>query len=495
MKKLFFVSVISVFALFALSCKSVTDNKSETASQKIDALASKYNELNRFNGNILVAKDGNIILSKGYGFANAEWNIPNTPQTKFLLASVSKTFTATLIAKLIDQGKLSLNTKLSEVLPWYRNDTGNKITIFHLLNHTSGIPNYLNQKQRKLQDIIRDFGTNSIDKKEFAIKYCSSDLEFEPGTKWNYNNSAYFLLGLIVEEISGKSFDLAAKEMIFDPLKMESSGDLQPNPNAVINNLATGYVRTPEGFNQMPYWNLSTAYAAGSLYSTVEDLLKFDRAFCTDTFVSPKMKEAMFTPFLNGYGCGWELREIPIGANAELKKVQTHEGFLWAWHTRFFRIPQDGYCIVILSNAGDAPLERIFSGITDILYGRDTELPKPSLSELIDAELRVNGIQSAIALGEKLLRENKNSFETDERDLNRMGYRLLNTNQVELAVEIFRLNTDLYPQSWNVWDSYGEALAKLNRNDEAIAAYKKSLELNPSNKGGEEMITRLIRGK
>lgn len=491
MKRFTFIFAVGVIAFVTLSCNDSSVKRVETKTQEIDALISKYFELNRFNGNILVAKDGNIILSKGYGFANVEWNISNTNQTKFLLASVSKIFTATLVAKLIDQGKLSLNTKLSDVLPWYRNDTSSKITIFHLLNHTSGIPNYLNQKKRDLQDIIRDFGTNNIDKKEFALKYCSSDLEFEPGTKWNYNNSAYFLLGLVIEEITGKPFDLAAKEMIFDPLNMASSGDLQPNPKAVINNLATGYVRTSEGLNRMHYWNLSTAFAAGSLYSTVEDLLKFDRAFCSDTFVSPKMKEAMFTPFLNGYGCGWELREVPIGLNGEIKKIQTHEGFLWAWHTRFFRIPQDGYCIVILSNAGDAPLERIFSGVTDILYGRDAEFPKPSLSELIDADLRINGIQSAIALGEKLLRENRNSFETNEGDLNRMGYRLLNSNQVDFAVEVFRWNTELYPKSWNVWDSYGEALAKLNRNDEAIAAYKKSLELNPENIDGKAMISKL----
>lgn len=491
MKRVTFIFAVGVIAFVTLSCNDSSVKRAETKTQEIDALVSKYFELNRFNGNILVAKDGNTILSKGYGYANMEWEIPNSPQTKFLLASISKTFTATLVVKLIDQGKLSLDTKLSEVLPWYRKDIGDKVTIFHLLNHTSGIPNYLNQKQRKLQDIIQEFGTDNINKKEFAVKYCSSDLEFEPGSKWFYNNSAYFLLGLVIEEITGKPFDFVTKEMIFDPLNMQSSGDLQPNPNAVVENLATGYVRIPEGYNRMHYWNLSTTYAAGSLYSTLEDLLKYDRAFYDDTFVSPKMKEAMFTPFLNGYGCGWELREAPIGVNAETKKIQTHEGFLWAWHTRFFRIPEDGYCIVILSNCGDAPLERMFTGITDILYGRATELPKPSLSELIDIELKVKGIESATALGNKLLKENTKSFETDERDLNKLGYRLLNTNHVDFAVEVFRWNTELYPMSWNVWDSYGEALVKLNRNDEAIAAYKKSLELNPENIDGKAMISKL----
>ncbi|HET6559299.1 MAG TPA: serine hydrolase domain-containing protein, partial [Prolixibacteraceae bacterium] len=244
--------------------------------QQIKELVTRYYEQNRFNGIVMVAKDGKSLFSEGFGMANMEWNVPITLQTKFLLASVSKTFTATLVMKLIDQGKLTLDTRLSDILTWYRKDVGEKVTIRHLLNHTSGIPNYMDMKVHSVDEINREFGTLVIDKHQFASKYCTSDLEFEPGTQWNYNNSAYFLLGLIIEKLNGKSLETSYKEMIFDPLHMDNSGDIQPDPERMVPNLASGYIKKGGAYNRMPYWNLSSAYAAGTLYSTVDDLLKYD---------------------------------------------------------------------------------------------------------------------------------------------------------------------------------------------------------------------------
>lgn len=462
-----------------------------TKGQQIDSLLTRYHDLNRLNGCVMVAKNGKILLSKGYGYANMEWNVPNSPKTKYMLASVSKTFTATLVMKLVDAGKLSLETKLSEALPWYRKDTGEKITIFELLNHTSGIPNYMNLKTQTIPELNREFGTTVIDKVAFAKKYCQGDLEFEPGTKWNYNNTAYFLLGLIVEEVTGKPFDVAMNELIFRPLKMTGSGDLQPNPERVVEGLATGYVKTEDGFTRMHYWNLSTAFGAGSLYSTMDDLLKYDYAFYSDAFLSPKAKSAMFTPGLNGYGCGWELRKTPLGPNRETKKIETHEGFLWAWHTRIYRIPEDGYCIIILSNAGDSPLEKMFEGITDLLYGREPEFPRPSLGVEIAKKYRTVGIDGAIEWGKSALVRDKDGWESPEKDLNAFGYRLLQSGSKENAVKIFKWNSEINPRSWNAWDSYGEALAAAGRTKAAIEAYRKSVALNPENRGGEEMLQRL----
>ena len=491
MKRILLKCFTIFISVILLSCNNLKTKTSSTPGSRIDTLITDYFELNRFNGNILVAKNGEIILSKGYGYANFEWKIPNSPDTRFLIASISKTFTASLIAKLIDQGHLTLDTKLSDILHWYRKDIGNKVTVFNLLNHTSGIPDYLNLKNITFQELSREFGTSKIDKKEFAINYCSEDFGFEPGTNWAYNNSAYFLLGLIIEEKTGKPYHLALQEMIFDPLGMTSSGDIQPNPYKIIENMATGYTREDGGFNVMSYWNLSTTYAAGSLYATTGDLLKFDRALNSGSFISPQLKEAMFTPFLNGYGCGWELREKSIGTDSLNKVIQTHEGYLRAWHTRFYRIPEDGYFIVILSNTGVSPLEKMFSGITDILYGRDPQYPKPSLTELVNNELKLNGLESAIAYGKTLMQKNNKDFETEEADLNRMGYSLINQGHKEAGVTIFQWNTELYPNSWNVWDSYGEGLSCVGKKEEAIAAYKKSLELNPENIGGSKMINKL----
>ena len=491
MKSFVKIMVIGALNLFAVSSSLSSQERIGNESRKIDELLTKYHDLNRLNGVVMVAKKGEKILSKGYGSASLEWNIPNSPDAKYLLASVSKTFTATVIMKLIDQRKLHLDTKLTEVLPWYRKDTGEKVTIFHLLNHSSGIPNYMDLRKHSIDELNREFGTAIIDKTEFARKYCSSDLEFEPGTKWNYNNSGYFLLALIVEQITGEPFNIAMKEIIFDPLQMNNSGDLQQNPEQVVDKLATGYLKAGDAFTRMHYWNLSTAFGAGSLYSTPDDLLKFDQSFYSDKFLSSKAKDVMFTPFLNGYGCGWELRKSPMGTKLEMKNIQTHEGFLWAWHTRLYSIPEDSIFITIISNTGDSPLEKIFTGITDLLYGRIPEFPKPTLSLEVEKQIKTNGIDEAISYGKFQLGQNTGEWECHENDLNALGYRLLKADLNDQAVKIFLWNTEIYPELWNVWDSYGEGLAAVGNIQVAIEAYQKSLKLNGDNKAGAEILKKL----
>lgn len=466
----------------------------DTALQ-LKELLNRYSQQKRFNGVVLIAKEGKPILSEGYGMANMEFQIKNTPETRFVIASVTKTFTASLIMRLIDQGKLSLDTRLSDVLTWYRKDVGEKVTIRQLLNHTSGIPNYMNMKEHSMDEMNRQFGTVVIDKLAFAKKYCMYDLEYEPGSRWNYNNTAYFLLGMIIEQVNGKSYEASLKELIFDPLRMENSGDIQPDPERVVDNLATGYIKKAGSFSHMPYWNISTAYAAGSLYSTLDDLLKYDQALSSSSFLSEKAREAMFTPGLNNYGCGWELRQLPIGINSAVKNIQTHEGFLWAWHTRIFRIPEDGYFIVILSNTGNAPLERMFTGVTDILYHRTPEFPKPTLTSAVETKYKTMGVEQAIAYGKSLLQTQKNEWENTENDINSYGYQLILLGKVQDAVKVLKWNTELYPQSWNVWDSYGEALALAGNTGGAIEAYEQSIKLCPENKGGIEMLKKLRAGK
>jgi len=456
-------------------------------------VASYYNQ-GTFNGVVMVAEKGKPILSKGYGYANVEWQVPNTPQTKFLLASISKTFTATMVMKLVDQGKLSLDSKLSDVLKWYRPDVGNKVTIRHLLNHTSGIPNYFGLKRQTVDDIMKDFGNGPINKTEFAKKYCMRDLDYEPGTKWMYNNSAYFLLGLIVEEVNGTSYEKALQDLVLIPLGMSNSGDRQPDPYKVLDKMATGYMRQFSTFSSPSYWNMSTAYAAGSLYSTLEDLLKYDRAFYSETFLSKASRDAMFTPGLNNYGCGWELREVPVGIDSAMKKVRTHEGFLLAWHTRFYQIPDEQYLIIILSNAGNAPLEKMFKGITDILYNRQPANMKPLVAFELSKSIPQGKTDSQLEKFRSCFKTEKNKWDFDEAELNRLGYATM-LKDTASAVKIFAFITELYPKSWNAWDSYAESLVALGSTEDAIKAYEKSVQLNPGNKAGIEALKKLKENK
>lgn len=489
MKTLFF-SAIALAILLASNLCLNAQASTPTQKELIQQLIESYSNQGTFNGSVLVAQKGKVIFAGGFGYANMEWKVKNTANTKFYLASISKTFTSVTVMKLIDQGKLTLDTRLSDVLKWYRADTGNKITIRQLLNHTSGIANYLNMKGKSIYQVADEFGTAPIDKLAFAKKYCQGDLDYEPGTKWNYNNTAYFLLGLIIEEVSGKTYEEAVSDFIFKPLGMDASGDVQPHQFDAFPEMATGYMRNFTDFVHPPYWNMSTAYAQGSLYSNVYDLVKFDQALYDHGFLSKTAYDAMFTANLNGYGCGWEIRESPIGKDKAMKKIRTHEGYLFAWNTRFYQIPDDQYLIVILSNGGNAPLEKMYSGITDILYGRPTETARPLIANTLYSALKNKTLQPALEQCSQYFQAEKNKWDFSEYELNRLGYFALQ-NDTKSAVMIFRFVTDIYPQSWNAWDSYGEALATAGNKAEAIKAYEKSISLNPGNNAGIEMLKKL----
>jgi CubicO group peptidase (beta-lactamase class C family) len=168
---------------------------------------------------VLVADGGKVIYKKGFGMANMEWEIPNQTDTKFRIGSVTKQFTATLVLQLTEEGKIKLDGKITDYLPDYRKDTGDKVTIHHLLNHTSGIPSYTG-----LPGFFQNESRNPYGVKEFVKKFASGDLEFEPGSKFSYNNSGYFLLGAIIEQVTGKPYARVLQERIFDPLGMKDTG-------------------------------------------------------------------------------------------------------------------------------------------------------------------------------------------------------------------------------------------------------------------------------
>ena len=213
----------------------------QTKAQKIDALMTKFHEYGQFNGAVLVAENGKVIFKKGYGLANMEWNIPNMPETKFRLGSITKQFTAMLILQLAEQGKLKLDGKIADYLPDYPRSTGEKVTIHHLLTHTSGIPSYTGFPQFS-SEMSRDPYAPAA----FVKTFSDSALQFEPGAKFSYNNSGYFLLGVIIEKVAGKSYEQALQENILQPLNMQNTGYDYHSP--IINRRANGYEKRPGGY-------------------------------------------------------------------------------------------------------------------------------------------------------------------------------------------------------------------------------------------------------
>lgn len=474
---------LPLLAILAFQISALGQDK----AKKIDNLVSLYYKYGQFNGSVLVADNGKVLYQKGLGLANMEWNIPNTPDTKFRLGSITKQFTATLVLQLVEQGKIKLDGKLSDYLPDYRKDTGEKVTIHNLLSHTSGIPSYTS-----LPGFFQNVSRNPFTVDDFIKKYASGDLEFEPGTKFVYDNSGYFLLGAIIEKVTGKPYEQVLKENIFDPVGMKNSG--YDRWGTILNKRATGYSRTPGGYQNAAYLDMSIPYAAGSLYSTVEDLYLWDQALYGEKILSAKSKELMFKPNLSNYGYGFVIMKATLAPPTKLAvPVIQHNGGINGFSTNIVRMTNEKRLIVLLDNAEDGRyLGNMTLGIMSVLYDQPVDDPKRSIAQTMTNTIAEKGVASAIAQY-RALKTGKTANEYDfvETELNQLGYQLLQTKKVTDAIEIFKLNVEMYPQSSNVYDSLGEAYMAHGDKDLSIANYKKSLELDPKNTGAKAKLAEL----
>ncbi len=490
-KKLFASPKVLLCAVLALALSQqvavaqnggAKPNKDKAAKiQEVLATAHKHR---LFNGTALVAENGKIIYKGAFGMANMEWAIPNTLDTKFRLASITKQFTATLTLELVQQGKIKLDGKITDYLPDYRKDVGDKVTIHHLLTHTSGIPSYTSQP-----GFFENVSRNPYKVADFVKKYTSGDLEFEPGSKYSYNNSGYFLLGAIIEKVTGKTYEQALKEYILDPAGMKNSG--YDHSDTLISKRATGYVKTENSYNNSAYLDMSIPYAAGSLYSTVEDLYLWDQALYTDKVLSAQSKALMYKPFLENYAYGWAITNASFKQNDQPVQVISHDGGINGFSTTIVRFPNEKNLIVMLDNTSSEYVNRLGESIGKIIYNQPYEPPKISIVSVLGKTIAEKGIEAGIAQYRDLKAIQFATYDFAEPELNRLGYQLLRTGKPKEAIAIFKLNVEAYPKSFNTYDSLAEAYMTINERELAIQNYKKSVELNPNNTGAIENLKRL----
>jgi CubicO group peptidase (beta-lactamase class C family) len=455
---------------------TVSSTYAQTKAEKIDALVRRYVANRQFNGAVLVADKGNVIFKKGYGMANMEWNIANTPTTKFRLGSITKQFTSMLIMQLVEQGKLKLNGKITDYLPDYPKATGSKIAIHHLLTHTSGIPSYTG-----LPKFFETMSRDPYTPDDFVKKFSGLPLEFEPGSKFSYNNSGYFLLGVIIEKVTGKRYADVLQETILTPLDMKDTGYDLASP--ILSKRASGYEKSNSGYVNAPYLDMSIPYAAGSLYSTVEDLHRWDQALYTDKLLADTvLKATMYTPFLNNYAYGWGVGKLKVGQRKDSLMLIEHGGGINGFNTLISRVPDDKRLVVLLNNTGGAPLDAIRRNILNILYNQPVEAPKKPIAELLRNSVLT---ESADVARQKFkIWKGGKAYNLDENEMNGVGYGLLNDGKLDEALTVFTLNAESFPASANVYDSRGEAYLKLGDKAAALRDYKKSVELNPRNTNG-----------
>jgi CubicO group peptidase (beta-lactamase class C family) len=472
-------------ALIAANPTAQPQTPPAAVPQRVDTLVQKYVEFGQFNGSVLVAGSDGAIFQKGYGMANFEWNIPNSPDTRFRLGSITKQFTSMLIMQMVEGGKLSLEDKLADRLPYYRKDTGGKVAIQHLLNHTSGIPSYTS-----LPNFFRDHGREALPLRELVTRYCSGDLEFEPGSKFSYNNSGYVILGAVIEQIAGKSYEKVLQERILDPVGMKATG--YDHSEVLIAKRAAGYENRLDGMRNSEFLDMSLPHAAGSLYSTVEDLYLWDRALYGTKLLSEEGKKRLFTPGLSNYAYGWTVRKMPVGPDKAQRLVIQHGGGINGFSSLLTRVPEDHTLIVLLNNTGGGALNLITQGIGDILYGREPQPPRRSIARALRASIREKGVEAAIAQYRDVKANRAQDYEVGEGELNQLGYSLLQEGRTDDAVAIFKLNVESFPKSSNPYDSLAEAYAAKGEKELAIKNYAHSIELNPANINGIKKLQELV---
>jgi CubicO group peptidase (beta-lactamase class C family) len=329
---------------------------------KLDALIDAYAKLYKFNGSALVAKNGVILLNKGYGYRNATDKVANNEQTIFQLGSVTKQFTSAVILKLQEEKKLSVSDKLSKYFPGY--PKGDSITIEQLLTHTSGIYNYTNDQKFMANEV-----TKSANREMMMALFKDKPLDFSPGSSWSYSNSGYSLLGYIIEAVTKKPYEQAVRKYIFTPLKMTHSGfdftHLKSNEKAI------GYFKLNDKEKvEAPIVDSSVSFSAGAIYSTIGDLYLWHKALQKNSILSREQQEKAYTPVKNRYGYGWSIDSI------EGKRRVSHGGGIHGFITTIARVPEDDICIVLLSNASNTTVGEISKSIFAILYGKEYELPK-----------------------------------------------------------------------------------------------------------------------
>jgi len=338
--KVSIIILILVFGSVSAAARS-TRLPDADAAKAIDELLTKTFKADEPGAAVLVIRDGKVILRKGYGLANIELGVPIQPDMVFRLGSITKQFTASAILMLSERGKLAISDEITKYLPDYPVQ-GHKITIEHLLTHTSGIKSYtgmpewrpLWRKDFKLDELI-DFFKNQ-------------PMEFAPGERWNYNNSGYVLLGAIIEKVSGQSYEDFLVKNIFEPLEMKDT--YYDNTLRIIPRRVSGYSKTPTGYRNAEYLSMTQPHAAGSLMSTVDDLAKWNAALLTDKLIKQETLKRAWTPYVlksgkpTKYGYGWYMTSV------EGSRTIEHGGGINGFVTDAVRLPGEKISVVILTN-------------------------------------------------------------------------------------------------------------------------------------------------
>jgi CubicO group peptidase (beta-lactamase class C family) len=443
----------------------------QNKSAKLSAIMKTYHNYNMFDGAVLVAEKGKIIYKEAFGLANREWNIPNRTDTKFMIGSVSKSLTATLMLIQVQKGLIDLNKTIEDYLPEFKNKPAANVTIKQLLSHTSGIPNY---------DIIKDFfpriSRQNFTREDYIKVFIDSSLVFKPGTHYAYSSWGYFILGYIMERVTGKTYSQLMSDDIFKKLKMNNSGSYYHTQ--IVPNRATGYDYSFGGFTSADFRDQSNTMGTGDIYSTVEDLFKFHIALTNNTLLNKELTTEMFTPGIElaKYGYGWFNKQFKY-TNTDSVASNFHLGMTEGFISFIRRIPSTNSLVVILSNSSPTDFFGITNNLYKVLYNIPVDLKQPTHKKM---EMYIEQIGAVKSIDEyKRMKADTVHFYIDWISMNNIAQQLLNLKRYEEAKVISENNVIEFPDKDLVMVTMGNIYLALNKKEDAIKFYRKTLEITP----------------
>jgi len=463
-----------LLALFFLL--NACSNSKETNEINILSFVSQLDNNEGFSGAVLIAKNDKIIFEKAYGYAHIGHKVKNNLETKFNMGSIGKSFTALAIIQLLQEGKLALNDPIGTYLLDYPNESiKNTVTVKHLLTHTSGLPHYFARKKflEGSKDLFRTI-------EDLSELYENEPIESAPGIEFSYRNTNYVLLARIIEKITGIKYDDYLEEYIYKPALMVNTGNF--DLDHPIDNAAEGYTTSevyPNKFKVNIHTYPSRGNGAGGGYSTLHDLFNFTQALKERKLLNEQYTNLFTKPIdvKEHYGLGMQFPTPEEGTTYGHSGGHFGVGVEWRVYSK------EGYTVIVLTNKDtDKGFLSARYYIQKVISG-----PTPSITKFFNTKNILTSYYKD-GYGNALEKIKNIEGELNEFDFIMKGYDAIKKRDYKTAIDIFRLGIEAFPNSYDLYDSLGEAYMESKQSNLAISNYKKSLELNPENENAENMI-------
>lgn len=459
--------------------------KEDSRLKELDRFFDLCSKYYTFSGSVLIAEDNEVIYKRGVLYNNWKGKVRNGSETKFMIGSVSKPFTAMLVMKLVEEGKLKLSDTVSDYIEYYPSDKGGVITIHHLLCHTAGFKDISRYYKNFFSVIMKKRYTN----RKYIKLFCDLDLEFKPGSKFKYSSAGYYLLAAIVEKVTGKPFGQVMDEKILKPAGMGNSGCSIFMSS--VEGLAKGYDLYNYKYSIADFTDPTAHKGGGSLYSTVDDLYKFYVAFENCKVLKKSAYLKMLKPHASirgdvAYGYGFATgRKFVKAAGSELEFF-AHGGSYNGFASDFSVMKDRNRVIIILSNETGTDVRNIKEQIVNILYGKAFKFVIP-LSFAFDNAGSVNGIKIVI----EDYRKSPDRYMVKKDMLNGLGLTHLINRKLDEAVTVLEFAAEEFPESSMIFSSLGTVYVRAGRKKAAADSFRRCLEIKPGDVYALRQLKRL----